>query len=91
MKKKIYILLTLGLVLAISSIAMTVEVAGSGMEIYQLEEKRQNLEKQKQSLEEELVKSLSVKNLSEKSPELGFTKPADLVYLGSTSPVANAK
>lgn len=74
--------------LAVSSIFMTIEGAASGVEIAKLEKKELQLIDEKRMLEESLVKNLSVGELQEKSTELGFAKPTNLVYISGTESVA---
>jgi hypothetical protein len=90
MKSKIrnYILIGVVSVLAISSIAMTIETATSGNEMSKLERTRRELINQKEDLEESLVKAMSLGELQEKSLDLGFTKPQDLVYITPGEAVA---
>ena len=88
MRRKNYILLTVCGVLAVSSIFMTIESATSGLAVAKFEEKEIELLDEKRNLEEVLVKTLSVTELQEKSGEMGFAKPADLVYVAQTPPVA---
>ena len=76
-----YILLTVAGVLAVSSIAMTVETAGSGAEVAALREEQNRLVSEKRNLENTLVKSLSLTDLEVKSAELGYAKPIDTVYI----------
>jgi hypothetical protein len=44
---------------------------------------------QKTSLEDTLVKTLSISSLEQKSGEMGYSKPSTLVYVTSSQPVAN--
>lgn len=78
-------------VLAISSIFLTIETVGGSMEIVNLEKKGAELSEEKRDLESLLVKTLSTRELQEKSTDLGFSKPADLVYINKVDPVANAR
>lgn len=87
--KKFYILGIICGVLAVVSIFLTIEVAASGVEISNLEKTETALGDQKRSLEESLVKNLSTSLLTEKSLEMGFVKPANLVYVSEVPPVAN--
>ena len=81
--KKSYILIALFLVLSVSSVFMTIETATSGMEVAKLQKQEAVLLAQKRDLQESLVKTLSVSELSEKSSDLGFVKPENLVYVSS--------
>lgn len=84
-----YILLGVCGVLAIGSVILTIEVATSGAQIANLQSKELVLSDQKRQLEQELVKTISLGQLQEKSNELGFSKPTDTVYLSQVAPVAN--
>lgn len=75
-------------VLAAVSILLTIDVASSGVEMASLEKSQSQLTEQKRSLEESLVKNLSNSELQEKSDQLGFVKPANLVYVSEVPPVA---
>lgn len=84
-----YILLTVVGALAISSVAMTVETASSGVEVAALREEESRLVSEKRNLENTLVKSLSMTDLEVRSGELGYAKPTDTVYIsGSKENVA---
>lgn len=76
-----YILFIVAGVLAVSSIFMTVETTTSGLEVSELRQKQTELSQEKRSLENTLVRSLSLTDLQEKSGELGFTKPQTLVFV----------
>jgi hypothetical protein len=75
-------------VLAVSSVFLTIESATTGLEVSKLEKNEADLINQKRDLEETLVKSLSIADLQQKSNELGFVKPANLVYVTDLKPVA---
>lgn len=82
------ILITIVGVLAVSSIFLTIETATTGVEISKLEKTESQLLAKKRDLEGSLVKTLSATQLQEKSTELGFIKPAELVYVTDLKPVA---
>lgn len=86
---KNYILITICGVLAAISVFLTIETATSGAEVANLDKSVATLANQKRILEENLVKSVSLSQLSEKSAELGFVKPENLVYVSDVAPVAN--
>jgi cell division protein FtsL len=88
MNMKNIILIGTVVVLAVSSVFLTIETATTGVEIAGLEKKEASLADQKQVLDSSLLKTLSVAQLQEKSTELGFIKPADLVYVAEVEPVA---
>lgn len=86
MKK--YILVGFIAALAISSVSMTVVTATSGAEVSALQKQEALLSDQKRSLEDTLVKTLSMNDLQEKSIGLGFEKPVNLVYVAPPEAVA---
>jgi len=75
-------------VLAVSSIFLTIETATTGVEISRLEKTGSTLTDQKQVLDGSLVKTLSIAQLQEKGVELGFVKPENLIYVAEVVPVA---
>lgn len=77
--KKYILFIAVG-VMAISSVFMTVEAATSGAEVGELRHKESQLLLEKRSLEETLVKSLSMNQLQVKGNELGFAAPGAMVY-----------
>lgn len=85
---KNYILLGICGILATTSILLTIQTATSGVEISKIETKEQQLLATKKDLEESLIKTLSMNELQEKSGDLGFTKPSNLVYISSNESVA---
>ncbi len=87
MKKNILILSIV--LFVVSSVFLTIESVTSGAEIASLEKKETALLNQKRQLEEDLVKAISVSDLEEKSEELGYKKPSNVVYLGEGDTVAS--
>lgn len=85
--KKVILLTILG-VLAVSSILMTIESATGGVEVSNLQKQEMVLSDQKRQLEDDLVKSLSISQLEDKSATLGFVKPTSLVYVAPSEAVA---
>jgi hypothetical protein len=85
---KKYILIGVLGVLAISSVFMTVETATSGVEVSSLQKEEVQLSGKKRSLEENLVKTISINQLEAKSKDLGFLKPETLVYVVPAEAVA---
>lgn len=88
-KYKNYILLGMCAMLAILSVIMTIEVSATGAQIAGLQKKEAELSAQKRVLEGQLVKTSSINELQSKSIELGFIKPAQMVYLSPGAAVAN--
>jgi len=84
-----YILLGICGVLAVISIVLTIDVGTSGAQIAELTKKETLLTDEKNSLENQLVKTVSLGQLEVKGSELGFTKPTDIVYVTDAAPVAN--
>ena len=85
---KKYILIGFCGLLAASSIFMTVVSATSGAEVSDLQKKEAELADDKRNLENTLIKTLSISQLQAKGGELGYTKPASLVYIAPTETVA---
>lgn len=83
-----YILLGICGLLAIVNVIMTINSSATGVQISDLQKKESVLSDEKRTLQDELVKTLSVGQLQEKSLELGFAKPADVIYLSQSAPVA---
>ncbi|MDM7920157.1 MAG: hypothetical protein QUS12_13465 [Methanosarcina sp.] len=76
-------------VLAVSSVLMTVETAGSGAEVASLRKEQTELSKEQRSLENTLARSLSMNDLEKKGTELGYAKPFEMIYIsGSKESVA---
>lgn len=86
---KNYVLLIICGILVIANVFITIGGAGSGVEVASLQKQEAVLSAQKDELQNELVKSLSLNDLQEKSQSLGFTKPQAEVYLSGAAPVAN--
>lgn len=87
MKKKILIITSV--VFAVSSVLLTIESVTTSAEVASLQTKQAALSSQKRELQGDLVKSISTSDLEEKGISLGFTKPSNLIYLGSPTNVAS--
>ena len=85
---KKFILFTVAGILVASTVLMTVEVATSSLEISSLRDKSNGLSMEKRNLENILAKSLSVNDLEQKGGEMGYAKPATLVYISGSKEVA---
>ena len=85
---KKYILISFLGTLTVSSVLMTVVTATSGAEVSNLQKEEVRLSDQKRYLEDTLVKTLSTNELQEKSTELGYAKPVNLVYVAPPEAVA---
>lgn len=79
-----YVLFVVAGVLAVSSIFMTVESATSGVEVSNLRQREIELAAERRNLENTLVRSLSMSDLEQKSSEMGYVKPANLVYVSDS-------
>lgn len=88
-KYRNYILLGLCGILAVISVITTIEVSVSGAQISGLQNKEAELSNEKRVLESQLVRNSSVTDLANQSSALGFVKPANIVYLSQSAPVAN--
>lgn len=86
-KTKVLFLSTF-VVFAMSAVLITIETVSSGTEILALEKTAENLTSQKRELEESFVKTISMGDLQEKSTEMGFIKPENLMYLSKNESVA---
>ncbi len=86
---KNYILIVVCGILAVVSVFLTIETSTSGAEVANLDKTKIELTNQKRNLEESLVKGISMSGLEEKSIEMGFVQPENLVYVSSVAPVAN--
>jgi cell division protein FtsL len=83
-----YILFVVAGVLAISSVFMTVETATSSVEVTSLRQKENELSLEKRNLENRLAKSLSINDLEEKSGQMGYGKPVNMVYVTGSKETA---
>ena len=84
---KKYLFIGLIALFAVTSVFYTIEAVTSGVEVASLEKTNDGLIKQKTALEDSFVKTLSLNSLQEKSVELGFTKPANTIYVAGGEPV----
>lgn len=85
---KKYFFIGLVVMFAASSIFYTIETVASGAEVAALEKTNSDLLRQKADLEDTFIKTLSLNHLQEKSAELGFVKPTNIVYVSQVEPVA---
>jgi len=75
-------------VFVIATVLLTIQTATSGARIAQLEEKQDELTRENRELNDKLVRTSSLTQISEDASELGFHKPSDIVYLTSAEDVA---
>jgi hypothetical protein len=88
---KNYILITICGIITAISVFLTIGVATSGAEVAKLDKTIVDLTNEKRILEENLVRGISMSKLEEKSVELGFVKPENLVYISGAAPKYAAK
>ncbi len=81
---KNYILIVVFGILVVSSVLITIDTAATGAEVANLQKTESKLTDQKRVLEESLVKGVSMAELQQKSIELGFVQPANLVYVSNS-------
>lgn len=86
---RMYILGTVCGLMSVATIFMTIETSTDGAQIAHLQQKETELLAKQQELQQQLVESLSVNNLTQTSTDLGFMKVNNLVYVNE--PVSVAK
>lgn len=91
MNKKRYILFGVAIILAIATIASTINSVTGGAEMANLNKKELELQAQKREIEENLVKINSTTELISKSVELGFSEVSNVIYLTKINSVAQAQ
>lgn len=60
---------------------ITIETATSGAELSVLERKEAILSEENRELKDTIVKDSSLVEMDEKSQDLGFTKPSQIIYI----------
>lgn len=70
------------------SVFLTVEAVASGSEVTSINEESAALLAKQKELNEVLVKGISVTGLEEKSTEMGFVKPSNVIYINDNESVA---
>lgn len=83
-----YFLFLVAGILSVSSVLMTLEVATSGTEVAGLRRKEAELSLEKRNLENILAKSDSIGDLEERSNEIGYSRPADIIYITGSKETA---
>ncbi|MFC1625551.1 hypothetical protein ACFL1Q_00715 [Patescibacteria group bacterium] len=88
--KKTYLLILITGLFLVSSVYLTIQTVTTGAELVELDSQKDGCLNNRRDLENELVKSVSVSNLVEKSSELGFVKPDEesIVYISADEAVA---
>lgn len=69
-------------------VLLNIQAATMGAKLSHLEQSEEQLVKQKHDLEDSVVRTTSLTKISEQAEDLGFSKPADVLYLDSIEPVA---
>jgi hypothetical protein len=76
------VLLTfLGIIVVGGFTFVTIETATSGAELSALERKESVLAEENRNLKDSIVKDSSLIEIDQKSQELGFTKPSQIIYI----------
>lgn len=88
MKINIYVFIVAFVILAFSSVAMTIDIATSNLEVSRLEKTEAELLSQSNDFEDSLARVISISSLQDKSGGLGFIKPTNMVYVSQAEPVA---
>lgn len=70
------------------SIFFTIQTATSGAHLAQLEKEEANSRRENQALSAELVKLSSLTSIKEEAEQLGFGKPAKVIYIKAEETVA---
>ncbi len=87
--KKIQFVLVPTLALFVVAIVFfTIEVSTLGAQLAELENEETRLIKEKQELSVQLIDASSLSEIGEKAEDLGFKKPANIVYISEEEAVA---
>ncbi len=76
------------MIFVVFSVYWAIEAASFGARLVNLEQKVFGLEKENRQLSDKLIGATSLAELSAKTEGLGFTKPANIVYIGKDDYVA---
>ena len=76
------------IVFGIATILLTIKVASSGVVLSNLEGEKARLVRENEELANNLINSGSLRDLREKAEELGFAKPASILYISEKEVVA---
>lgn len=82
-----YVLLFVLVILVVANVFYTISGASNGAELTYVEAKVRELSFNNQSYQDKIMDNSSLKVVSEKAEELGFTKPSDIVYIAGESAV----
>lgn len=88
-KKVLYTLLLIVSVFVVAGVFMMIDASTKGTKLVQLEKELEKLTLENKSLNQLLVSSTSLGDLSEKTEELGFTKPSTTLYISQEEVVAS--
>jgi len=76
------VLFTFFLILAVGGFTyITIETATSGAELSALERKEAKLAQENREIKDSIVIDSSLTEMDEKSEELGFSKPSQIIYI----------
>lgn len=84
-KSLLWIFLSL---LVVANVYLSIDSATSGAEISYLEGQERRINDDKNFLSEQLSRTASLKQIKHRAVELGFDKPASIVYLNGEESVA---
>jgi len=87
-KQNILPWLFLSLLLVIANVYLCINYATSGAVISHLESREISINDEKSFLSEQLLRTASLKQIDYKAIELGFSKPANILYLNGEEGVA---
>ena len=74
--------------LVIANVYLCINYATSGAVISHLERQETSIDDEKSYLSEQLLITASLKQIESKAEEMGFSKPANILYLNSEESVA---
>ena len=72
----------------VSSVFFTIETATKGAQLAKLEKEEKMLTEENRQLSSQLIQLSSLTNLEAKAKDLGFSKPAKIIYISEPSGVA---
>lgn len=87
-KNKTFLLWGVGIVLMALYTYLTVEMVTSGAILAKLEKDESALLQQNKEMQESIVRESSLNGFEKRSQELGFVKPAKILYINSQEEVA---
>ncbi len=75
-------------IFVVANVYLSIDSAANGAEISYLEGQERRINDEKNFLSEQLLKTASLKQAEQRANELGFAKPASIVYLNGEESVA---